>query len=178
MIPRKRLEAILAAIANGAIPDIAPKNRIEYLLLAIAQMISDSGGGGGGDGVTPASIVTATGNMNTSQKTQTRSNIGAGTANDPAKVNKTAAQAEAGFSVAANTEYEVSGNPTALVITGNKPSGWWRIHFTTGATIAEENSLVVPDWCKVKISALTANTEYEFVCSDKGLLSHGTWGTS
>lgn len=42
----------------------------------IAAKLSGSGGGGGGS-VTPASIVTATGQMTAEQKSQTRSNIGA-----------------------------------------------------------------------------------------------------
>ena len=45
--------------------------------IKFATDISSGGGGGGGE-VTPASIVTATGNMTTEQKTQTRTNIGAG----------------------------------------------------------------------------------------------------
>ena len=105
--------------------------------------------------------------------------IGTGNAMNPSVVNKTAANAQTGFTVAANTEYKVGDNPTALKITNSSAvNGWWRVILTTGASVDASNSLVLPAWCYCNETALKANTRYEFICSDAGNVAVGMWSTS
>lgn len=73
--PVTREEHFLSRIAGDPTALLLePQTRIEHFL----QRIIDNGGGGGTPGeVTPASVVTATGQMSDAQKAQTRTNLGA-----------------------------------------------------------------------------------------------------
>ena len=105
--------------------------------------------------------------------------IGTGNAKNPNVYSKTAVNAQTGFTVAANSEYKVSGNPTALKVTNqNAVNGWWRIALVTGSSVDSSNSLVLPSWCYCNETALEANTRYEFICSDDGNVAVGKWSTS
>ena len=72
LTPITRTENFLARIAGDPAEELAPITRTEHFL----QRIIDTGGGGGGGGsVTPADIVSATGNMTAEQAEDTRGNL-------------------------------------------------------------------------------------------------------
>ena len=80
LTPKTRIEHFLARIAGDPATILTPITRIEMFLQRIIDVLS--GGGGGGE-VTPASIVTATGQMDAMQKGQTRANLNAVAATNP-----------------------------------------------------------------------------------------------
>ena len=88
----------------------------------------DEGGGGGGS-VTPASIVTATGQMTTEQAAQTRDNLGASPAETVVEVSGTTPT----ITPAANTIYKC-GELTSLTISNPPATGKYSIIFYSGAT--------------------------------------------
>lgn len=102
-----------------------------------------AGGGGGGGEVTPASIVTATGQMSAAQKSQTRTNLGVVSAATMGNI-YTRLDALEGTTVtvegttptitpAANTIYEC-GELTSLTISNPPATGKYSIMFFSGAT--------------------------------------------
>lgn len=86
---------------------------------------------GGGGKVTPASIVTATGQMTEAQAAATRRNLGAGSANPPDVVDIISATPT--IEPEDNTIYKC-GELTSLTITNPPATGAYSIVFTSGAT--------------------------------------------
>lgn len=102
-----------------------------------------AGGGGGGGEVTPASIVTATGQMSDAQKSQTRTNLGAVSTATMGNI-YTRLDALEGTTVTvegatptitpeANTIYNC-GELTSLTITNPTATGKYSIIFYSGST--------------------------------------------
>ena len=162
---QSRTEAILQNML-GANNELEPaQSREEALLLEILES-----GGGGGEGVTPAAIVTATGNMNATQQTNTRTNIGA--AAPPAV--ETVTGTTPSITAAANTIYKC-GEITSLTISSFPATGEFTVIFTSGSTpttFTEPSGMVMPDGFSVE-----ANKRYEINVSD-GYAVVASWAVS
>lgn len=134
-----------------------------------------AGGGGGGGEVTPASIVTATGQMSDSQKAQTRTNLGAVSTATMGNI-YTRLDALEGTTVtvegttptitpAANTIYNC-GELVSLTISNPPAEGKYSIIFYSGAnptaTVGIENF------------AAEANKRYEITVKE-GYATYNSW---
>ena len=162
--PQSRSEAILQNILGADNELEPPQSRVEELLQQILET-----GGGGGEGVTPAAIVTATGNMTDSQKTNTRTNIGA--AQEP--IAQTVSGSTPTITAADNTIYKC-GEVTSLTVTAAANIAFTVI-FTSGATPATltmDENIVMPDGFSVE-----ANTRYEINVVDGYAVAAG-WAVS
>lgn len=118
-----------------------------------------AGGGGGGGEVTPASIVTATGQMTDAQKAQTRTNLGL------EEITVTVEEATPEITPAANTVYNC-GELVSLTISNPPAEGKYSIIFYSGAnptaTVGIENF------------AAEANKRYEITVKD-GYATYNSW---
>lgn len=174
--PITRREAFLAAAAAGD-AGMPPKTREEVFLQNIAEAVG--AGGGGGEGVTPAAIVTATGNMTANQKSNTRSNLGAVGASDLTGYEQkptvqTISGTTASFAASANTIYKC-GELTALTITSIPATGAFTVIFTSGSTpttFTEPSGMVMPDGFSVE-----TNKRYEINVFD-GYAVVASWAVS
>ena len=129
----------------------------------------DEGGGGGGS-VTPASIVTATGQMTTEQAAQTRDNLGASPAETVVEVSGTTPT----ITPAANTIYKC-GELASLTISNPPASGAYSIVFTSGATAT--TTTFPATILGLEDFAAEANTLYEINVLDNRAVI-GSWAVS
>lgn len=144
--------------------------------LGTAQKIGNNGGGS----VTAADIVTATGQMDSTQQGNTRTNIGAASNAALTAVNNrvteliTTVTAVSGTtpSIAAedNTIYEC-GELTSLTVSSIPQTGDFIIRFTSGATATTTSFPVGMKFPEA--FAAEANTRYEINCSNGYALAVG-----
>lgn len=140
LTPITRKEHFLSRAAGGPGLELEPITREEHFLAAIAGSGPSPGPGGE---VTPASIVTATGQMTEGQKSQTRTNLGVvSTATMGNVYNRLDALEGTTVTVegttptitpAANTIYNC-GELTSLTITNPPATGKYSLIFFSGAT--------------------------------------------
>lgn len=143
-----------------------------------------AGGGGGGGEVTPASIVTATGQMSDAQKSQTRTNLGVvSNAVMGAVYERLEALEETTVTVegttpiitpAANTVYKC-GTLDSLTIYNPPASGAYSIVFTSGATAT--TTTIPSTILGLEDFAAEANTIYEINVLDNRAVV-GSWAVS
>lgn len=166
--PVTREEQFLARIAGDPGIVLEPKSRLEHFL----QRIIDNGGGGGSPGeVTPASVVTATGQMSDAQKAQTRTNLGAVSTSTMGSVYTRLEELEALVTATetisgttptitpeANTIYQC-GELSSLTITNPPATGAWSVVFTSGATAT--TTTIPASILGLEDFAPEANTIYE-----------------
>lgn len=128
------------------------------------------GGKSGGGSVTPASIVTATGQMTTEQAVRTRENLGASPAETVVEVSGTTPT----ITPAANTIYNC-GEVTSLTISNPTATGAYSVVFTSGGTATvttfPTSILGLEDF------AAEANTIYEINVLDNRAVI-GSWAVS
>lgn len=185
LTPQTREEHFLARIAGDSTALVLePKTRIEHFL----QRIIDNGGGGGSPGeVTPASVVTATGQMSNEQKAQTRTNLGAVSTSIMGAVytrlNELEAAATSTESISgttptitpeANTIYQC-GELSSLTITNPPATGAWSVVFTSGATAT--TTTIPASILGLEDFAPEANTLYEINVLDNRAVI-GSWAVS
>lgn len=137
----------------------------------LEKVISEYGGGGGGGGsVTPASIVTATGQMTPEQAAQTRGNLGAAPAETVVAVSSTTPTIEP----QANTIYNC-GELTSLTISNPPATVAYSIVFTSGATAT--TTTIPTTILGLEDFAAEANTIYEInVLDNRSVI--GSWAVS
>lgn len=123
---------------------------------------------GGGGSVTPASIVTATGQMTTEQAVRTRENLGASPAETVVEVSGTTPTIEP----QANTIYKC-GELTSLTISNPPATGAYSIVFTSGSTATETTFPAAI--LGLENFAADANTRYEINVLDNRAVYNG-WG--
>lgn len=182
--PITRKEHFMSRAAGGPGLELEPVTREEHFLQAIVESGGGGGGGGGGD-VTPASIVTATGDMTSAQKLTTLYNLGAASDADLSVLGgevedlKTTAISVSGTTPTItplnNTIYNC-GTLASLTITAPLVSGAYGIVFTSGAnptvtTLPEEPILGLENF------AAEANTLYEINVLDNRAVV-GSWVVS
>lgn len=143
-----------------------------------------AGGGGGGGEVTPASIVTATGQMSDAQKSQTRTNLGVvSNAVMGAVYERLEALEETTVTVegttptitpADNHDYQC-GELTSLTISNPPATGAYSIVFTSGATptVTTFPATILG----LESFAAEANTLYEINVLDNRAVI-GSWAVS
>ena len=113
----------------------------------------------GSGSVTPASIVTATGQMTSAQAAETRGNLGVA----PAETVETVSGSTPTITPTANTIYKC-GTLTSLTITDPPATGAYVIKFTSGSTATTTTipaSIIFPE-----AFAAEANTRYEINVED------------
>lgn len=143
-----------------------------------------AGGGGGGGEVTPASIVTATGQMSNAQKADTRTNLNVvSNATMGAVYNRLDALEGTTVTVegttptitpAANTVYKC-GTLDSLTISNPPASGAYSIVFTSGATPTQ--TTIPATILGLEDFAPEANTLYEINVLDNRAVV-GSWAVS
>lgn len=127
-------------------------------------------GGSGGGSVTPASIVTATGQMTPEQAVRTRENLGAAVAETVVEVSGTTPTIEP----QANTVYNC-GELTSLTISNPPATGAYSIVFTSGATAT--TTTIPTTILGLEDFAAEANTIYEInVLDNRSVI--GSWAVS
>lgn len=150
----------------------------------IAAKLAGGGGGGGGGEVTPASIVTATGQMSNAQKSQTRTNLGAVSTATMGSIytrldalegtTVTVEGATPTLTPAANTIYEC-GELTSLTISNPPANGAYSIVFTSGSTAT--TTTFPATILGLEDFAAEANTIYEINVLDNRAVV-GKWAVS
>lgn len=156
----------------------------EYGELGDATLIPPKSEGGGSAEVTPASIVTATGQMSNAQKSQTCTNLGAVSTATMGSI-YTRLEALEGTTVtvegatptltpAANTIYEC-GELTSLTISNPPANGAYSIVFTSGSTAT--TTTFPATILGLEDFAAEANTVYEInVLDNRSVI--GSWAVS
>lgn len=125
---------------------------------------------GGGGSVTPASIVTATGQMTPAQAVRTRENLGAAVADMVETVTGTTPTIEP----AANTIYNC-GELASLTISNPPATGAYSIVFTSGGTAT--TTTIPATILGLEDFAAEANTIYEINVLDNRAVV-GSWAVS
>lgn len=148
MSGQSREELLLENIL-GASNEVIPQSRVEILLKEIAES-----GGGGGDS---SAVKYTEQSLTDAQKAQARTNIGAGTANNPTVTAVSGATPT--IAAADNTIYSC-GELTSLTITDSAQDISFTVDFASGATAT---TLTVPSGYKAPGGDLTpeANKTYE-----------------
>lgn len=118
-------------------------------------------GGGGGSSVTPASIVTATGQMTAAQAAETRGNLNAA----PAETVQTVSGATPTITPVANTIYDC-GELTSLTISNPPATGSYSIVFTSGATATDCDFPDSLQWQNDTVPAINPNKTYEIIVTN------------
>lgn len=169
LTPITRKEHFLSRAAGGPGLELKPNTREEHFLAAIAGSGPSPGPGGE---VTPASIVTATGQMTAAQKAATRRNLGAGSVNPPDVVDIISATPT--IEPEANTIYNC-GELTSLTISNPTATGSYSIVFTSGATAT--TTTFPATILGLENFAAEANTLYEINVLDNRAVV-GSWAVS
>lgn len=132
----------------------------------IAAKLAGGGGGGGGGEVTPASIVTATGQMTEVQAATTRQNLGAGSVNPPDVVDIISATPTI---EPKDNEIYNCGELTSLTISNPPATGKYSIIFFSGATATATVG--------IENFAAEANKRYKIKVEDN-YATYDSWATS
>lgn len=181
LTPVTRKEHFLSRAAGGPGLELEPITREEHFLEAIAEAGPSPGPGGE---VTPASIVTATGQMSDAQKAGTRTNLNV-VSNAVMGAVYERLEALEGTTVtvegtdptinpADNTIYNC-GELTSLTITNPPASGAYSIVFTSGATAT--TTTIPATILGLEDFAPEANTMYEINVLDNRAVV-GSWAVS
>lgn len=143
-------------------------------------VLAGQGKSSGGE-VTPASIVTATGQMDATQKTQTRTNIGAASSAEQANLIGRVSNLEGRNIPVTGSDPTITpsafgiyncGTLTSLTITNPPATGSYSIVFTSGATATTTN--IPSSILGLESFAAEANTTYEINVLDNRAVV-GSW---